>query len=286
MARSEALAVQAGEATLAGTLLLPDEPPGDDGGRYPNVLLLASWLPRDRDGAWDRDRPPRVVRVRRRWRARPAGAPGRGAGRAGRRQPARGPPRLRRLGRRLGVDAAVHQDRRRARHAGGDPRPPAPRPAPDRDGRPRGGRRVGPERGDRRSGGERADPDRSIRPPLARRAASRRGRAQPDGHGPAAPGGGGARPLERGDHRARGASRGALRHAGPRGRHRGAGAGRRGAGDPHPGAGAGDDAASVGGAGPRRGRRVGRPRGIGPAGRGADRGRQRDVAPRHPRSGA
>jgi len=54
MARSESLAVRAGEATLAGTLLLPDEPRGDDGGRFPNVLLLASWLPRDRDGAWDR----------------------------------------------------------------------------------------------------------------------------------------------------------------------------------------------------------------------------------------
>ncbi|HKO33527.1 MAG TPA: hypothetical protein VJY85_07265, partial [Candidatus Limnocylindria bacterium] len=54
MARSESLAVQAGEATLAGTLLLPAQSRGDDGGRYPNVLLLASWLPRDRDGAWDR----------------------------------------------------------------------------------------------------------------------------------------------------------------------------------------------------------------------------------------
>ena len=54
MARSEALAVRAGEATLAGTLLLPDGPPADAGGRFPNVLLLASWLPRNRDGAWDR----------------------------------------------------------------------------------------------------------------------------------------------------------------------------------------------------------------------------------------
>ena len=54
MARSEALAVQAGEAILAGTLLLPDQPPLDGGGRYPNALLLPSWLPRDRDGAWDR----------------------------------------------------------------------------------------------------------------------------------------------------------------------------------------------------------------------------------------
>ena len=53
MAHEETLAVQAGEVTLAGTLLLPDEPSGD-GGRYPNVLLLPSWLPRDRDGGWDR----------------------------------------------------------------------------------------------------------------------------------------------------------------------------------------------------------------------------------------
>jgi len=46
--------VRAGEAHLAATLLLPDEPPpGDRGGRYPNALLLPSWLPRDRDGAYD-----------------------------------------------------------------------------------------------------------------------------------------------------------------------------------------------------------------------------------------
>ncbi|HEX6475411.1 MAG TPA: alpha/beta fold hydrolase [Candidatus Limnocylindria bacterium] len=53
MARIEELSVSAGEATLAGTLTLPDEP-GPEGNRYPNVLLLPSWLPRDRDGAWDR----------------------------------------------------------------------------------------------------------------------------------------------------------------------------------------------------------------------------------------
>ncbi|MDP9467220.1 MAG: alpha/beta hydrolase [Chloroflexota bacterium] len=55
MPRSEQLSVRAGDANLAGTLLLPDAPPPDDRrGRYPNVLLLPSWLPRDRDGAYDR----------------------------------------------------------------------------------------------------------------------------------------------------------------------------------------------------------------------------------------
>jgi len=55
MARSEEMAVQAGDTRLSGTLLLPDRPPAADaGGRHPNVLLLPSWLPRDRDGAWDR----------------------------------------------------------------------------------------------------------------------------------------------------------------------------------------------------------------------------------------
>jgi alpha-beta hydrolase superfamily lysophospholipase len=55
VARSEQLSIRAGEATLAGTLQLPDQPaPPDRRGRYPAVMLLASWLPRDRDGAWDR----------------------------------------------------------------------------------------------------------------------------------------------------------------------------------------------------------------------------------------
>ena len=55
MPRSEELHVRAGDAFLAATLLLPDGPPPDNGrGRYPNVLLLSSWLPRDRDGAYDR----------------------------------------------------------------------------------------------------------------------------------------------------------------------------------------------------------------------------------------
>jgi len=55
MPRSEELSIRAGDANLAGTLLLPDAPPpGDRRGRYPNALLLPSWLPRDRDGAYDR----------------------------------------------------------------------------------------------------------------------------------------------------------------------------------------------------------------------------------------
>lgn len=46
--------MRAGDATLVGTLTLPDAPPpADRRGRYPNALLLPSWLPRDRDGAWD-----------------------------------------------------------------------------------------------------------------------------------------------------------------------------------------------------------------------------------------
>jgi pimeloyl-ACP methyl ester carboxylesterase len=55
VARSEELKVRAGDAMLAGTVLLPESPaPTDRRGRYPAVLLLPSWLPRDRDGAWDR----------------------------------------------------------------------------------------------------------------------------------------------------------------------------------------------------------------------------------------
>jgi len=55
MPRSVELSVRAGDALLAATLLLPDGPaPKDANGRYPNVLLLPSWLPRDRDGAYDR----------------------------------------------------------------------------------------------------------------------------------------------------------------------------------------------------------------------------------------
>jgi alpha-beta hydrolase superfamily lysophospholipase len=55
MPHSEELRVTAGEASLAATLTLPDQPPPPDRrGRYPNVLLIPSWLPRDRDGAYDR----------------------------------------------------------------------------------------------------------------------------------------------------------------------------------------------------------------------------------------
>jgi hypothetical protein len=66
MARAEELSVRAGEATLAGTLLLPETPPpADRNGRHPSVLLLPSWLPRDRDGALDRVRAHRGQHVAR-----------------------------------------------------------------------------------------------------------------------------------------------------------------------------------------------------------------------------
>jgi alpha-beta hydrolase superfamily lysophospholipase len=55
VAHSEELTVRAGDAALTGTLTFPDvTPPADRRGRYPNALLLPSWLARDRDGAWDR----------------------------------------------------------------------------------------------------------------------------------------------------------------------------------------------------------------------------------------
>ena len=55
MPRSEELRVRAGDASLAATLVLPDGPARESGDEpYPNVLLLPSWLPRDRDGAYDR----------------------------------------------------------------------------------------------------------------------------------------------------------------------------------------------------------------------------------------
>ncbi|HEY6608829.1 MAG TPA: alpha/beta fold hydrolase [Candidatus Limnocylindria bacterium] len=49
MSHSEEIRFRAGNASLAGTLLLPE---GDV--RHPWVLLVGSWLPRDRDGDWDR----------------------------------------------------------------------------------------------------------------------------------------------------------------------------------------------------------------------------------------
>jgi alpha-beta hydrolase superfamily lysophospholipase len=55
MPRSEELSVRAGDVMLGATLVLPDAEPDDASGRYPNVLLLASWLPRDRDGNYDAD---------------------------------------------------------------------------------------------------------------------------------------------------------------------------------------------------------------------------------------
>jgi alpha-beta hydrolase superfamily lysophospholipase len=58
MPRSEELRVRAGDASLAATLRLPDAPPDPASGRYPNVLLLPSWLPRTRDGGYDRARHP------------------------------------------------------------------------------------------------------------------------------------------------------------------------------------------------------------------------------------
>jgi pimeloyl-ACP methyl ester carboxylesterase len=56
MARTEELRVTAGDATLAGTLTLPDADPPS---RLSAALLLPSWLPRDRDGGWDRVGHPR-----------------------------------------------------------------------------------------------------------------------------------------------------------------------------------------------------------------------------------
>jgi uncharacterized protein len=47
----EELRFRAGDASLAATLTLPE---GD--GRRPWALLVPSWLPRNRDGGWDRER--------------------------------------------------------------------------------------------------------------------------------------------------------------------------------------------------------------------------------------
>jgi alpha-beta hydrolase superfamily lysophospholipase len=54
MSRPDEIRFRAGDLTLAGELLLPDTQPADDRrGRYPWVLLIGSWLARDRDGAFD-----------------------------------------------------------------------------------------------------------------------------------------------------------------------------------------------------------------------------------------
>jgi pimeloyl-ACP methyl ester carboxylesterase len=53
MPRSDDLRFRAGDLSLAATLTLPD---GD--GRLPWALLVPSWLPRTRDGGWDRERHP------------------------------------------------------------------------------------------------------------------------------------------------------------------------------------------------------------------------------------
>ena len=53
MVHSDELRFRAGDASLGGTLVLPD---GE--GRRPWAVLLPSWLPRDRDGRWDRVRHP------------------------------------------------------------------------------------------------------------------------------------------------------------------------------------------------------------------------------------
>ena len=53
MPRSDDLRFRAGELSLAATLTLPD-----GAGRLPWALLVPSWLPRNRDGDWDRERHP------------------------------------------------------------------------------------------------------------------------------------------------------------------------------------------------------------------------------------
>lgn len=54
MPSSEELSFRAGEVTLAATLALPDA--AADERRLPWALLVPSWLPRSRDGDWDRGR--------------------------------------------------------------------------------------------------------------------------------------------------------------------------------------------------------------------------------------
>lgn len=54
MPRSDDLRFRAGDSSLAATLTLPD---GE--GPHPWTVLVGSWLPRGRDGGWDRERHPR-----------------------------------------------------------------------------------------------------------------------------------------------------------------------------------------------------------------------------------
>lgn len=55
----EPIRFRAGDLTLSGELLLPDQPTGPDARRQiPWVLLLPSWMPRNRDGAFDDGRHP------------------------------------------------------------------------------------------------------------------------------------------------------------------------------------------------------------------------------------
>lgn len=51
MPSSDDLRFRAGDLSLAATLTLPDRE-----GRLPWALLVPSWLPRNRDGSWDRER--------------------------------------------------------------------------------------------------------------------------------------------------------------------------------------------------------------------------------------
>ena len=53
MPRSDDVRVRAGEIVLAGTLTVPDGD-GESPQRWPWAVLVPSWLPRNRDGAWDR----------------------------------------------------------------------------------------------------------------------------------------------------------------------------------------------------------------------------------------
>lgn len=53
MGRPVDLDFTAGAATLSGTLLLPDAPSAESA-RHPFALLIGSWLPRTRDGDYDR----------------------------------------------------------------------------------------------------------------------------------------------------------------------------------------------------------------------------------------